>query len=66
MAGNKFKPHKGTLKRVRVSAKGKVKRRKVGLGHLCSHKSAARKRQLRRPATCPAVEARRVLKMIGK
>ena len=61
----KFKPHKGILKRVRITKTGKVKRAKVGLGHLCSHKSGARKRQLRRPAICPAPEQRRVLQMVG-
>ena len=49
----KFKPHKGILKRVKITRNGKVKRGKVGLGHLCSHKSAARKRKLRRRPFVP-------------
>ena len=61
----KFKPHKAIQKRIRLTASGKVKRRKVGLGHLCSHKSGARKRKLRRPAIAPAMEQKRVHQMLG-
>ena len=38
----KFKPHKGLRKRVRVTAKGKVVRKKAGAGHLMSRKSGNR------------------------
>ncbi|MEM7166852.1 MAG: 50S ribosomal protein L35 [Planctomycetota bacterium] len=61
----KFKPNKGAKKRFRVSSSGKVKRGKVGLGHLCSHKSASRRRKLRRPATCPPCEEKRIHTMLG-
>ena len=45
---NKFKPHKGLRKRVRVSAKGKVRRRRSFSGHLMSGKSGRRCQRLRR------------------
>lgn len=62
---NAFKPNKGLKKRVRVTAKGKVKFARTGLGHLCSHKPAHRRRKLRRPGICPACEQKRVSKMLG-
>ena len=36
---SKMKSHKGLLKRVRITAKGKVKVRRAFGGHLRSHKS---------------------------
>lgn len=44
----KFKPHKGLSKRVKVTARGKVKRKSTFNGHLMSKKSGKRCRQLRR------------------
>jgi len=43
----KMKSHKGLLKRVKVTAKGKVKFRKAFTGHLRSHKSGSELRKLR-------------------
>ena len=43
----KLKTHKGSKKRFRVSATGKLKRAQAGKKHLNSHKSGKRKRQLR-------------------
>lgn len=42
------KPHKGTLKRVTVTGRGKVKFRKTRNGHLRSNKTGAKIRHLRR------------------
>jgi large subunit ribosomal protein L35 len=47
----KMKPHKGLLKRVRVSARKKVVRAKAFRGHLMSGKSGRRKQRLRRRVT---------------
>ena len=44
----KMKPHKGLKKRVKVTARGKVKRRKSFHGHLLSGKSGRRKQRLRK------------------
>jgi len=46
----KMKTHKGLKKRVRVTAKGKVRYRSSFTGHLMSSKSGNRRRQLRRPS----------------
>ena len=42
----KQKTHKGLSKRVKVTARGKVKRKKAGMGHLMSSKTSKRRRQL--------------------
>ena len=42
----KLKTHKGTKKRFRLTAKGKVKHRSAGTSHLASCKSHKRKRNL--------------------
>jgi large subunit ribosomal protein L35 len=43
----KMKTHKGSKKRFRVTAKGKLKRHQACKKHLLSHKTGKRKRQLR-------------------
>jgi large subunit ribosomal protein L35 len=43
----KTKTHKGSRKRFKVSATGKLKRNQAGKKHLNSHKSGKRKRHLR-------------------
>ena len=43
----KQKTHKGTKKRFRITARGKVKHRSAGTSHLASRKSHKRKRNLR-------------------
>jgi len=46
----KQKTHKGLAKRVKVTARGKVKRRRAGTGHLMGSKNAKRRRRLTGPA----------------
>jgi large subunit ribosomal protein L35 len=43
----KMKTHKGSKKRFRVTATGKLKRKQSGKRHLNSHKTGKRKRHLR-------------------
>lgn len=45
----KQKVHKGLKKRVKITASGKVKRRKAFSGHLMSSKNAKRRRRLSEP-----------------
>ena len=42
----KQKSHKGLSKRVKVTATGKVKRKRTGGGHLMSGKNAKRRRRI--------------------
>jgi large subunit ribosomal protein L35 len=62
----KLKTHKGSKKRFRVSATGKLKRAQAGKKHLNSHKTAKRKRQLRgRVAEIGAVAQKYIENMGG-
>jgi len=60
----KQKTHKGIAKRVKLTGKGKVKRKSAGKGHLLSGKSTKRKRQLRNPVTSTNAEAKKLAKQI--
>ena len=42
----KQKTHKGLSKRVKITASGKVKRKRAGAGHLMSGKNAKRRRRV--------------------
>ena len=54
----KQKTHKGLSKRVKVTAKGKVKHKKAGTGHLMSSKNAKRRRRLTNPTTMTSTLAK--------
>ena len=56
----KQKTHKGTKKRFRLTAKGKVKHRKSGTSHLAARMSQKRKRNLRGTGTVQEMEAKRI------
>ncbi len=47
----KMKTHKGVLKRIRVTATGKVRHKRANSGHLMSGKSGNRCRSLRKTTT---------------
>lgn len=61
----KQKTHKGLKKRVRISANGKVKRKKAGKGHLMSHKSGKRRRSLSRQEGTSSTMARKYKQALG-
>ncbi len=56
----KQKTHKGTKKRFRLTAKGKVKHRQAGTSHLASRMSHKRKRNLRGTACVQEMEAKKI------
>ena len=60
----KQKTHKGIAKRVKITGRGKVKRRSAGKGHLLSGKKAKRKRQLRKAVTSTNAEAKKLARQI--
>ena len=63
----KMKTHKGTRKRVKITARGKVMYFKRGGRHLLSHKSAKRKRQMRRPGILSETRlAKTIRRLIGE
>jgi len=62
----KMKTHKATKKRIRVTAKGKIKRKKSGLRHLAGSKSAKQKRRLRRSTVQGGKPAVNLLRLVGE
>ena len=61
----KMKTHKGTAKRFKKTASGKLKRGRMHRNHLAEAKSPKRKRQARRPSTVSAADAPTVRKNLG-
>jgi large subunit ribosomal protein L35 len=61
----KMKTHKGSKKRFRVTASGKLKRHQAGKKHLNSHKTGKRKRQLRLEVVDGGRLARKYIKIMG-
>lgn len=60
----KNRPHKGFLKRVRISKTGKVRHRSAYHKHLSSAKSGKRLRQLRKDRYAANPEAKRFEKLL--
>ena len=56
----KQKTHKGTKKRFRLTATGKVKHRSAGTSHLAARMTQKRKRKLRGTDVVSSVETRRI------
>jgi large subunit ribosomal protein L35 len=61
----KMKTHKGIKKRVRITAKGKVRHKRANAGHLMSGKSGSRCRNLRRPGVLKNSFGRRLKTALG-
>ncbi len=61
----KMKTHKGLVKRIKVSARGKVRYNKSGAGHLMSGKSGNRRRSLRKNAVLNNVIDKRIRVALG-
>jgi large subunit ribosomal protein L35 len=62
----KQKTHKGLAKRVKLSSKGKVKRKKGYKGHLMSDKSGKRRRKLGQTVGTPRATAKKIRLLIGE
>jgi len=62
----KLKTHKGARKRFKVTATGKLLRKKTGRRHLLSHKAAKRKRRLRATAQVSNNVAVRIIEAMVK
>jgi len=61
----KQKTHKGTKKRFRLTARGKVKHRQAGTSHLATRMSQKRKRNLRGTGVLESAEADRIKRALG-
>ncbi len=62
----KVKNKKAVLKRFKLTGRGKIRRRKAGLGHLLSKKRPKRKRRLKRASLVSDADMRRIETLIGK
>jgi len=60
----KLKPHKGLLKRVKVTATGKIIRRQANKGHLMASKSSARRRRLGRVVQIDKTNMKTIRRML--
>ena len=65
MSKTKHKPHKGLLKRVRITKSGKIKLQRACGRHLRSHKTGQSIRGYRLPKYAHASDARRLRTMLG-
>jgi large subunit ribosomal protein L35 len=61
----KMKSNRGAAKRFRLSATGKIKRKKAYASHILTKKSRRRKRNLRKAGLVHPSDERRVRKMIA-
>ncbi len=62
----KQKTHKGSKKRFRVTARGKVKHRRAGTSHLNSRMTKKRRRNLRGTGVLDHVDAKRIISVLAK
>ena len=62
----KLKSHKGLLKRIKITAKGKVKFKKAFTGHLRSHKSGNELMRLRGKNIAKAGDIPRLERMLHR
>ena len=61
----KLKPHKGLLKRVKVTATGKIIRRQANKGHLMVTKNGARRRRLGRVVNVDKTNMKTMRRMLA-
>jgi large subunit ribosomal protein L35 len=62
----KMKTHSGAAKRFRLTATGKVMRRRANKNHLLEHKSSRRTRRLSQDLTLAPADVRKTKKLLGK
>jgi large subunit ribosomal protein L35 len=63
---SKSKTHKGTKKRIRLTATGKLVRKRAFGSHLLTKKSANRKRRLRKAGTVEGQDQKRLRDLLGR
>ncbi len=62
----KQKPHKGLLKRVKITSRGKVVRQRAFRGHLMSGKTGTRCQRLRRTVVVKGRIGKALLRAVGE
>lgn len=61
----KIRTRRSAAKRFKLTGTGKIKRRKMGAGHLMTRKTRKRKRNLRRGALVHKSDEKRVFRQLG-
>lgn len=61
----KIKTHKGLAKRIKQTAKGKLRHKSAGSGHLMSGKNGSRKRHLRKHCFLTGAVAAHIKTVLG-
>ena len=61
----KMKPNKALAKRLKVTGRGKIRRRKAGAGHLKSVKSPKRIRRMRKDTSVAPGYVKMARRMLG-
>ena len=61
----KMKTDKGAAKRFKITASGKIMRRKAFKSHILEKKSSTRKRRLSREAQVTGGDARQIKRLLG-
>lgn len=64
MPKTKMKTRKSAAKRYNITATGKIKYKKKGMGHIMTKKSSKRKRQLGKMGVLSEAETKRVHKLL--
>lgn len=62
----KNKTHSGTKKRVKLTAGGKLKRRRAFSSHLLTHKTSKRKRKMRKDVLVVTSDVARLKDLLGQ
>jgi large subunit ribosomal protein L35 len=62
----KMKSHRGAAKRFRVTANGKIIRRRAFGNHILEKKSAKRKRRIARPDVISKADSKRIRRLLGE
>ena len=62
----KNKTHSGTKKRVKLTAGGKLMRRRAFSSHLLTHKTSKRKRKMRKDVLVVAADVSRIKDLLGQ
>jgi large subunit ribosomal protein L35 len=66
MANNKIKTNKAAAKRIKLTARGKMKRYRPGAGHLKSKKSASRIRRFRKQTEVSSGFTKHAKRLLGQ
>ena len=62
----KMKTHSGAGKRFRLTATGKVMRRRANRAHLLEHKSSTRTRRLKNEVTLSPADVKKMKRLLGR